>query len=813
MSNKTNNKIKLTITVALMVVVMIGISYGAFFVLRNQTDENTIATGCFSTTFTEETSSINLQNAVPLSDDAALSSLTPYTFTLSNTCSLASKYTVIMSIKTGSIPTNRLKLSVNKQTPVLLSTLTPYTSVPSGYASSFVIMTNVMQIKQSKTFKIYLWLDEITQYSEVTGKSLDAKIEIINTPTNLDTKVLSQAGNKLALGDKIAIGDQNFWVISNNNGKIRALAEYNLYVGSIYDSGGTKIRDISNSEAGYGLQNSDAKGFVSGANRVGTVPFASPTQHGTNNSSYEGSILQSYINNYISTINNIYGTSVIGDAITKEELESPLGCSSSSYTCNNSSYSWVKTTTYWSGSAFSPDSVWVVDSTGNFGNGSYSSGSYFGVRPVIEIDEAALPKKVYTKILLQAGGSLALGDKIAIGNQNFWVISNTSGTVRAIAEYNLYVGRIYDSSGTKLSDISNSEAGYGLQNMNAKGYVSGANSVGTVPFASTTQHGTNNSSYEGSILQSYINAYVTLLNSTYGTNITGDAITHDELTNIFECEEYDSCPGTVGTTDTSWVYTTSYWSGSARNASDVWYVFLYGNFDNSSYPIDYNFGVRPVIEIDESDIPGYTPTTRIISKAGSNLATGDKIAIGDENFWVISNISGTVRALAEYNLYVGSIYNSSGTKIRDISSSEAGYGLQNSNAKGSVSGANKVATVPFASTTQHGTNYSSYEGSILQSYINNYISTINNIYGTNVTGDAITKEELESPLGCAGSSFYTCNNSNYSWVKTTSYWSGSAYDSYDVWGVFAYGRFDIYYYTIDYYFGVRPVIVISESSI
>ena len=198
-------------------------------------------------------------------------------------------------------------------------------------------------------------------------------------------KILSKAGTNLATGDKIAIGDENFWVISNTNGTIRALAEYNLYLGNIYDSNFNKVGEISSSATGYGLQNSSAKGYYDGDSQyVGTVAF------GSSSSTYSGSDYEGYINSYISLLVSTYGlnaSDISGDAITKTELET-LGCSSNSSTCSGSTYPWVYTTSYWSGSAYNYNYVRGVNSNGTYGILSrYASGSD-GVRPVVILSES-----------------------------------------------------------------------------------------------------------------------------------------------------------------------------------------------------------------------------------------------------------------------------------------------------------------------------------------------------------------------------------------------------------------------------------------
>ena len=193
-----------------------------------------------------------------------------------------------------------------------------------------------------------------------------------------------------------------------------------------------------------------------------------------------------------------------------------------------------------------------------------------------------------------------------------------------------------------------------------------------------------------------------------------------------------------------------------------------------------------------------TKPAHIISKAGSNLTTEDKIAIGYENFWVISNTSGTIRALAEYNINVESNKNPSVPE-----------GLQHSTVGGWLQSGTKYGTVAFASSTQHGTDYSSYEGSILQSYINAYATLLNDIYGTSITGDAITADEIKSLCNLTGGG--ACANT-YPWVYTTSYWSGSAFSANNVWCVSSNGFFSFSSYANGSSFGVRPVIIISESA-
>ena len=217
--------------------------------------------------------------------------------------------------------------------------------------------------------------------------------------------------------------------------------------------------------------------------------------------------------------------------------------------------------------------------------------------------------------------------------------------------------------------------------------------------------------------------------------------------------------------------------------------YLYSTTVNQSSDVGKKFYTG--FGLEESGKP-----TQIISKAGSNLATGDKIAIGDQNFWVISNTSGTVRALAEYNINVGSNKNTSVPE-----------GLQHSTVRGWLQSGTKYGNVVFGSSDI-------YSISIVKGYIDNYVALLNNTYGTNITGDAITKAELESPLGCNRSST-TCSGSSYPWVYTTSYWTKSFEYMDDIENILTISSDGEFSTEVDMnrtLFGVRPVIIISESA-
>ena len=191
---------------------------------------------------------------------------------------------------------------------------------------------------------------------------------------------------------------------------------------------------------------------------------------------------------------------------------------------------------------------------------------------------------------------------------------------------------------------------------------------------------------------------------------------------------------------------------------------------------------------------------------------GNEKCFGSECFYIISSTEETVTMLAKYNLYVGGEYNSSWTAY-----GEEATGKQNSNMLGYVRGQSiRKGTTKFSNTNYWSSTVSSYpayvydSNSTLYSYVENYKTYLSTLGVTPIEARLITYEELES-LGCSGSD-NSCSEAP-EWVYATTYWSGSAYDAFNVWRVNRDGNFDFNSYDYGGRSGVRPVITISKSLI
>ena len=234
-------------------------------------------------------------------------------------------------------------------------------------------------IKNGIVTKAELCIDKISIYYD--GEKAEVAGEVCNggTPSKPEKNyeiIVDVNKNGLAdVGDEIQVKEtnENFYVISNENETINALAKYNLNVGD-------NAKGIAT-----GLQDKDVKGYISSGQKYGNVSFSNVDGWD------DGTIdIQKYAGPVKDAING-YKTALTGKVkdvrlITKTELEN-LGCSSVDRSCTSSQYSWIYDTAYWTGSGYSnyKNTVWFVTSFGTLENGLYSLGIDCGVRPVITI--------------------------------------------------------------------------------------------------------------------------------------------------------------------------------------------------------------------------------------------------------------------------------------------------------------------------------------------------------------------------------------------------------------------------------------------
>ena len=209
----------------------------------------------------------------------------------------------------------------------------------------------------------------------------------INVPNNGKKAIAIVNGDINTIGSEIAIGDEHFYVVSNDGSNVVLLAKYNLYTGNECSS----AYSCSWYSDATGIQDSTMIGRPSNGSypHLGVMNFSHTSYWEDYVDTYPAYVYsdESYLYDIIETYKTYlvnYGVSIVeARAIKAEELES-LGCKISSSTCK-SAPSWVYTSSYWTGSTDPQDNelILYVYANGAFDGHNYFNNFLIGIRPVI----------------------------------------------------------------------------------------------------------------------------------------------------------------------------------------------------------------------------------------------------------------------------------------------------------------------------------------------------------------------------------------------------------------------------------------------
>ncbi len=166
--DKKKRNILITIVLLIGIIAIIGVSYAIWFLNLTQTGQNNIASSCFNITFTDK-DNISLQKAYPILDEEG-KKLTPYEFTITNTCDSYASFNVNLEVLNTTTLTNNdaVKAMISSKTndteteitTSLLSSYQTTTKTLDNAQTSFNLTTGYLGAKESKTYTLRLWLDE-----------------------------------------------------------------------------------------------------------------------------------------------------------------------------------------------------------------------------------------------------------------------------------------------------------------------------------------------------------------------------------------------------------------------------------------------------------------------------------------------------------------------------------------------------------------------------------------------------------------------------------------------------------------------------
>ena len=171
-----NNKKTLLIIMSILLLT-IGISFASWIITLNQTNNNLISSKCFNVTLSEE-NPINLNDAYPISD-AEGSTLTPFTFTITNTCNSNASYQVNLEIlNTTTLASTEVKVMLDDGSPALLSSKTVTTKTLDNATTAYILKTGYLDPNESVTYNLRLWIDESSTTEMSANKTFSSKITV-----------------------------------------------------------------------------------------------------------------------------------------------------------------------------------------------------------------------------------------------------------------------------------------------------------------------------------------------------------------------------------------------------------------------------------------------------------------------------------------------------------------------------------------------------------------------------------------------------------------------------------------------------------
>lgn len=188
MSNiKTNKKIILiTLGILLVLSLLVGASYAYYIVTHSQTNSNVVKSTCISLSLTNEQNDISLDKQYPISDEDG-ASLTPYSFTITNTCRNAISYNLNLEMLKGTTLNSKyVKTMLNSRVAVNLATLdTTDTSINTS-TEARILTTGVLSSEESINYEFRMWMDGSTEAdTNSMNKEFLAKIVVTGVPTKV----------------------------------------------------------------------------------------------------------------------------------------------------------------------------------------------------------------------------------------------------------------------------------------------------------------------------------------------------------------------------------------------------------------------------------------------------------------------------------------------------------------------------------------------------------------------------------------------------------------------------------------------------
>ena len=175
----------ISISLGLIILLGIGVSYSMWNISVSQDTTNLAESKCFDLSITNKENNISLDNAYPISNDKG-KSLTPYTFTITNTCDITAQYNINLEVLNSSTLSSKFIDVMFEGNINLLSNYDSTDKVNTSSIESRKLTTGILKSQESKDYSLRLWLDYNTTLEDLNNdiKTFKSKIVVVGKPIN-----------------------------------------------------------------------------------------------------------------------------------------------------------------------------------------------------------------------------------------------------------------------------------------------------------------------------------------------------------------------------------------------------------------------------------------------------------------------------------------------------------------------------------------------------------------------------------------------------------------------------------------------------
>ena len=191
-------KIILIIVILLVMMTVIGVSYAYWLLTFSSHNPSKLVTSCLNLSLTNEKNNINLVNAYPITNEEG-KKLTPYSFTITNTCDLFASYTVNLEIlENNTLPIKYISSMINNENIIKLSELEDTQTTINGSVTSKILAKGSLGAGDSVDYNLRLWMSEDVTPEDTDAMNKNFKSKVVVTASVSNYSPVEQGYTTLA---------------------------------------------------------------------------------------------------------------------------------------------------------------------------------------------------------------------------------------------------------------------------------------------------------------------------------------------------------------------------------------------------------------------------------------------------------------------------------------------------------------------------------------------------------------------------------------------------------------------------------------